>query len=87
MTHPGLAALVALSNPVANRANPLYALLAPVDLFLVWNLFLATMGVAAVSGLSRSKSAALVVLSWAVITMVGFLPGWAGRALMPGGGA
>jgi len=86
LTNPGLSALVASGNTLSDAANPLWVLLASVDPFLVWNLILVTIGVAVVSGISKGKSAGLVVVFWAVLTMLGSLPGWLGSAVMSGAG-
>jgi hypothetical protein len=86
LTNPGVSALVASGNTLADAANPLWVLLAAVDPFLVWNLILVIIGVAVVSGISKVKSAGLVVVFWAVLTMLGALPGWLGSAVMSSAG-
>jgi hypothetical protein len=86
MANPGLSALVATGNMMENAANPLWVLLAAIDPFLVWNLILVVIGVVVVSGISKAKSAGLVVVFWLVLTMLGALPGWLGSTLMAGAG-
>ncbi len=57
--------------------NPLYALLANLDLFWLWHLGLAVVGLAVVSRMSRGKSLVLVLI-YAVIVlgaMVGMMVG------------
>ncbi|HEX2832175.1 MAG TPA: Yip1 family protein [Thermoanaerobaculia bacterium] len=66
------------SNPaflVDMKTNPvLFSLLTSIDLFTIWTLFLLSTGFAAISRLSRVKSAVLIVGLWLafVFVKVGF---------------
>lgn len=77
MLNPGFSYLVASGNIMEDVKNPLYALLANLDLFWLWHLGLAVVGLAVVSRMSRGKSLVLVLI-YAVIVlgaMVGMMVG------------
>jgi hypothetical protein len=75
ITTPGLSFFVAGEDLIENAQNPVYVLLANIDLFWLWHLILAVLGVAVVARMSRGKSAVLVVL-YAVLAL-GISVGWA----------
>ena len=58
-----------------NAKNPVYVLLANIDLFWLWHLVLAMLGLAVVARMSRGKSAVLVIL-YAILAL-GISVGWA----------
>jgi hypothetical protein len=62
LRYPGLAAMVATGDQLADAKNPLLALLARVDLFWLWHLLLAVIGVAIAAKFGRGKSLALVII-------------------------
>ena len=75
LTTPGLSYFVAGDDLLENAKNPVYVLLANIDLFWFWHLVLAVLGLAVVARMSRGKSAVLVVL-YAVLAL-GISVGWA----------
>lgn len=75
ITAPGLSYFVAGDDLMENAKNPVYVLLANVDLFWLWHLILAILGVAVVARMSRGKSTVLVIL-YAVLAL-GISVGWA----------
>jgi hypothetical protein len=80
--NPGLSGLVLPEQTDAGMlaASPgpgllaLKSFLAQVDLFLVWNLALLVIGLAAASRLSHRKSALLVLGLWLLLTLIGLVP-------------
>jgi hypothetical protein len=68
-----------LADPMQQRV--LYAILTSLDLFIIWTLALLTFGYSALSRLSRTKSAVIVVSLWliTVLVKVGFAAMQAGR--------
>jgi hypothetical protein len=71
----GLSGLVATGNPLKDSTNLVYVLLSGVDIWLVWDLVLLTIGVAAAARFARRKAAALVVGYWVVTTLLLALAG------------
>jgi hypothetical protein len=63
----------------------LYSFLSSIDLFNIWTVVLLTLGMAAVSRLSRARSAAIVISLWVmtIVIKVGFAA--LGAARMKGG--
>ena len=72
--YPGLAALVASGDPLADAQNPLIGLLARLDLFWLWHLLLVTLGVAIAARMSRGKSLALTVIYAALVLAMAVAP-------------
>jgi hypothetical protein len=75
--NPGFSFLVATGNMAEDVKNPVYALLANLDLFWLWHLLLAVLGFSVVSRISRGKSFILVLI-YAIIVlamMVGIMVG------------
>jgi hypothetical protein len=66
----GLSGLVATGNLRQDSTNLVYALLSGIDIWLVWELLLLTIGVALAARFARRKAAALVVGYWAVSTLL-----------------
>lgn len=85
---PTQAATLVKSSPaflVDMKEHPmLFSLLSSFDLFTIWTIVLLIFGFAAISKLSRAKSAVIVLVMWAVMIVikVGFA---AMSALMSGG--
>lgn len=75
ITTPGLSFFVAGDDLMENAQNPIYVLLANLDLFWLWHLVLAVLGLAVVARMSRGKSTILVIL-YAVLSL-GISVGWA----------
>lgn len=75
LTTPGLSYFVAGDDLMENAKNPAYVLLANIDLFWLWHLVLAVLGLAVVTRMSRGKSAVLVIL-YAILAL-GISVGWA----------
>lgn len=71
---PTTAATLVKSNPaflVDMKEQPvLFALLSAFDLFTIWTVALLTFGFAALSKMSRGKSAAIVVTMWIVLIVI-----------------
>ena len=70
MLQPGLSFVVASGNMMEDVKNPVYALLANVDLFWLWHLVLAVLGLAVVARMNRGKSLILVVIYTLVILAI-----------------
>jgi hypothetical protein len=75
ITAPGLSYFVAGNDLMENAKNPVYVLLANIDLFWLWHLVLAALGLAVVARMNRGKSAVLVIL-YAILAL-GISVGWA----------
>jgi hypothetical protein len=77
MLNPGFSYLMASGNIMEDVKNPVYALLANLDLFWLWHLWLAVLGLALVSRMSRGKSLVLVMIYAVVVlgVMVGMMVG------------
>jgi hypothetical protein len=81
--HPGLSYLVATGDLIEDSKNPLFILLSNIDIFRLWHLLLAVLGLSVVARISRGKSLILVVI-YAILAVgitVGptlFLSGMAG---------
>jgi hypothetical protein len=75
ITTPGLSYFVAGDDLMENAGNPIYVLLANIDLFWLWHLVLAILGLAVVTRMSRGKSTVLVIL-YAILAL-GISVGWA----------
>jgi hypothetical protein len=75
--NPGFSFLVATGNMIEDIKNPIYALLANLDLFWLWHLLLAVLGFSVVSRVSRGKSFILVLIYAIVVLgiMVGMTVG------------
>jgi len=82
ISNPGLSALVASGDPLLNAQNIWYVLLSSLDLFLLWHLLLSTLGISAVSGFSRTKSAILRIVWWLAFSAARLIPVLIGGALM-----
>jgi len=86
IANPGLSGLVQENRPIQEMImtppSPgqtiLVALLAKVDLFLVWNLILLVIGVMVVTHLPRRKAVLLTLGVWVLLTAVGLLPALVG---------
>lgn len=72
--HEGLAFLVTNGNRILDSLDPLYVFLGRFDLWQVANWVLLIIGVSALSGLSRSKAALVVLPLWLVFALVGLVP-------------
>ncbi len=81
---PTVSAVSAVRGPVyasggalmaASRGDQvLAALLARVDIYLIWNLILITLGVAAFARLKTKKAALGTLVIWVVFTLISLLP-------------
>ena len=71
---PATMATLVKSNPaflVDMKDNPiLFSLLSSLDVFTIWTLILFVLGFAALSKMSRAKSAAIVISLWLVTVVV-----------------
>ena len=84
ITNPGLSGLLQRTSPdsaaEAIASSPgtgqlvLTALLARVDVFLVWHLILLVIAVGAASQLSKRKSVLVTLGVWAVLTLLSLIP-------------
>ncbi|MBN1218634.1 MAG: YIP1 family protein [Anaerolineae bacterium] len=75
LQYAGLSFFVGTGDMLADAKNPVYVLLANLDLFWLWHLLLAVWGLSVVARMSRGKSALLVIV-YAILTL-GFSVGWA----------
>jgi hypothetical protein len=75
LTTPGLSYFVAGDDLMENAKNPVYVLLSSIDLFWLWHVVLAVLGLAVVARMSRGKAAVLVILY--AILVLGISVGWA----------
>ncbi len=66
LLHGGLAFVVASGDWLADSRSIVYALLSSIDLFVLWQLALTIVGVAASTKLSRGKATVLVLVVWIV---------------------
>jgi hypothetical protein len=60
--------------PAARGDQTLAALLARIDIYLVWYLVLVVLGASAFARLSARKASVVVMVIWVVLTFVGLLP-------------
>lgn len=60
--YPGLAFLISTGNTMEDARNPLFPLLASADIFWLWHLLLAVLGLSVVARIGRGKSLLLVFL-------------------------
>ncbi len=72
--YPGLAFMVATDNPLEDAKNPMLPLLASIDIFWLWSLLLAIIGLAVVARISRGKALVLVLIYAAVSLGITVLP-------------
>lgn len=72
--YPGLAFLVASGDPLTDAANPLVALLSSIDLFWLWSLLLAMLGVSVAARISRGQALILTLVYAAVALGLTVLP-------------
>ena len=71
---PGLTALVATGDLLRDAQNPLFPLLAQVDLFWLWHLVLVMSGPGLTARLSRGKSFILTLIYGALTLGIAALP-------------
>ncbi len=84
LVNQGLSPLVAQANMQANMANPVYQMLAHIDLFTAWHLVLIYAALRGGASLERSKAFWLTVI-YAVLSLVlRIIPGLVSGALLPG---
>lgn len=74
IAHEGLSFLVASGDWLADSRNLGYAFLAQVDPFVVWHLVLLTVGLAAVTGLTRRKTGLMALLVWLLFVALKLVP-------------
>ncbi len=86
ISNPGLSGLVGpersaeealqqfMSAPPSTGQLALQSVLGKIDLFMIWNLVLLTIGVAVTARLSGRKAALIVLLVWGVLTLLGLVP-------------
>lgn len=89
ITKPGLSYLVASGDQIRDSTNLTFYFLSGVDIFLVWDLILVTIGVAAAARFSRRKAFGLAVGYWVLAVLLGAIPVLISRAFLPlttGGG-
>jgi hypothetical protein len=72
--YPGLSFLVSTGNLLENAKNPLVPLLAKLDLFWMWHLFLIVIGLAVVARFGRGKSLILTLIYAALALGFAALP-------------
>ena len=80
--YAGLSRLVASGNWLTDSRNLLFNLLARIDPFTVWHVFLLTFAIAACAHVSKRKGAILAVLTWAILLGAGLLPTLLSRAVL-----
>lgn len=83
ITKPGLSYLVSSGDPIKDSTNLAFYFLSGLDIFLVWDLILVTLGVAAAARFSRRKAAGLTLGYWVLAVLLGTIPVLIARALMP----
>jgi hypothetical protein len=84
--HPGFSGFVAAADMTANAGNPLYLILAQVDLFALWHLGLVYALLRGGMRLSQGKALALTLVYAAISLAVRALPGLLVRSFIPGAG-
>lgn len=72
--YPGLSYLVASGDLLEDAKNPMFLLLSNIDLFWLWHLLLAVLGLAVVARISRGKSLVLVAVYAVLAVSVFVLP-------------
>ncbi len=72
--YPGLAALVSSGDLMQDAQNPLFSLLARIDLFWLWHLWLVVLGLAVVARFGRGKSLVLILIYAALSLGLAVLP-------------
>ena len=72
--YPGLAFFVASGDPLVDAGNPLVPLLSSIDLFWLWSLLLAMLGVSVAARLSRGQALILTLVYAAVALGLTVLP-------------
>ncbi len=83
ITKPGLSYLVATGDQLKDSANLAFYFLSGVDIFLVWDLILVTIGVAAAARFSRRKAFGLAIGYWLLAVILGAVPVLISRAFLP----
>lgn len=84
LVNPGLSPLVAQANMRANAANPVYQILAHIDLFTAWHLVLIYAALRGGASLERSKAFWLTVIYAVLSIALRIIPGLVSGALLPG---
>jgi hypothetical protein len=79
LKYPGLAPLVASGNQLEDSRDPLVALLARVDLFWLWHLVLAAIGLALAARLGRGKSIILTAVYAGLVLTMALIPALLGQ--------
>ncbi len=72
--YPGLSFLVGTGDLMKDARDPLFVLLGGIDLFWVWHLALAVLGLSVVARISRGKSLMLIILYAALALGITVLP-------------
>jgi hypothetical protein len=72
--YPGLSFLVGTGNMIQDAQNPIYVLLSNIDIFWLWHLLLAVLGLSVVSRLSRGKSLVLILIYAVLAVAITVLP-------------
>lgn len=84
LVNSGLSPLVAQASAQANMANPVYQLLAHVDLFTAWHLVLIYAALRGGASLDRGKAFWLTVIYAVLSLALRIIPGLVSGALLPG---
>jgi hypothetical protein len=79
LKYPGLAPLVASGNQLEDSRDPLVALLARVDLFWLWHLVLAAIGLTLAARLGHGKSILLTAVYAGLALTMALLPALLGQ--------
>jgi hypothetical protein len=71
---PGLSFLLATGDQARGTANLLYLALGQVDIFLLWNLLLIGLGIAALNRFGRGKTLFIVLIYLLIVIGVALIP-------------
>ncbi|MBU0494327.1 MAG: YIP1 family protein [Chloroflexi bacterium] len=78
---PGLSALVAQSpDRLTNAKDLLFVAASHVDVFVIWNVVLLALAMAAIAGFGKIRSVMLPILYWAIVVILSWVLGTLGSS-------